>query len=94
MAAAVRLHRIDRKPELSRNRAISFATPASTPKIIARRKGKDHGDMLRAGDAYMTAWFAYWLKGDAKAGAAFLGNNPELANNKNWQDVKISCKCQ
>ena len=66
------------------------ATPASTPKIIARRKDKDHGDMLRAGDAYMTAWFSYWLKGDVEVAAAFFGTSPELANNKHWQDVQIS----
>ena len=66
------------------------ATPASTPKIIARRKDKDHGDMLRAGDAYMTAWFSYWLQGDAEAGTAFFGKAPELAHNKHWQDVEIS----
>ena len=65
-------------------------TPASTPKIIARRKDKDHGDMLRAGDAYMTAWFSYWLKGDADAGAAFFGTSPELKSNEHWQDVEIS----
>ena len=66
------------------------AIPEATPKVIARRKGKDHGDMLRAADAYMTAWFTYTLKHDAAAGKAFFGTDSELAKNKNYQDVKAS----
>ena len=69
----------------------TYATlPAATPKVIARRKGKDHGDMLRAADAYMTAWFAYTLKHDEAAGKAFFGKDSELAKNKNYQDVQAS----
>ena len=48
------------------------------PKIIARRKDTDHGDMLPYADGYMTAWFMYHLQGDEEAGAAFLGDNAEI----------------
>lgn len=66
------------------------AVPEGVPTVRARETGKDHGDMLRAPDAYMTAWFSYWLKGDEEAGKAFFGENPEIQNNKNWQDVEIA----
>ena len=58
------------------------------PKIIARRKDTDHGDMLPYADGYMTAWFMYHLQGDEETGAAFLGDNAEILNNANWQDVQ------
>lgn len=60
----------------------------SVPKVTARMAGKDHGDMLRASDAYMTAWFCYWLKGDADAGRVFSGPNAELLTNSNYQDQR------
>jgi len=56
-------------------------------RVIARQKGKDHGDMLRSADGYMTAWFCYYLKGDVSADF-FSGADAELLSNKNWQDVK------
>lgn len=64
--------------------------PQSVSKVMARRKDKDHGDMLRSADGYMTAWFMYYLKGDAEAGKAFFGKDAELFGNPNWQDVKVS----
>ena len=65
------------------------AIPDGVPKVMARERGRDHGDMLRYADGYMTAWFSYWLKGDAGAGQAFSGTDAELATNPNWQDVRI-----
>ena len=56
-------------------------------KITARRKDKDHGDMLRWADGYMTAWFMYHLKGETLADF-FSGSTAEILSNKNWQDVK------
>lgn len=50
----------------------------------------EHGDMLRYADGYMTAWFMYYLKGYADAGTAFFGENAELPNNPNWQDVRVN----
>ncbi len=65
------------------------AIPNGTPKVMARLIGKDHGDMLRYADGYMTAWFMYYLKGDEYAGGAFFGENAEITANANWQDVKV-----
>lgn len=62
----------------------------SVPKIIARRVDTDHGDMLPYADGYMTAWFIYWLKGDEEAENVFFGENAEILNNSNWQDVNKS----
>lgn len=56
-------------------------------KVIARQMGKDHGDMLRSADGYMTVWFCYHLKGDTSADF-FSGTNAEILSNANWQDVK------
>ena len=39
-------------------------------------------------DGYMTAWFMYHLQGDEEAGAVFFGDNAEILNNANWQDVQ------
>ena len=60
----------------------------SVSKIIARRRDTDHGDMLPYADGYMTAWFLYHLQGDEEAGAVFFGDNAEILNNANWQDVQ------
>ena len=60
----------------------------SVSKVIARRRDTDHGDMLPYADGYMTAWFMYHLKGDEEAGVVFFGDNAEILNNANWQDVQ------
>ncbi|MGN0669898.1 MAG: alpha/beta hydrolase, partial [Oscillospiraceae bacterium] len=57
-------------------------------KIMARRVNADHGDMLYLADGYMTAWFMYWLNGDEEAGKVFFGDNSEILNNANWQDIQ------
>lgn len=68
------------------------AIPESDSKVIARMVGKDHGDMLRSADGYMTAWFMYWLQGDMEAGDAFFGIQAEISNNSNYQDVHVQTK--
>ena len=60
----------------------------NTTKIRARIKGAEHEDMLTLTDGYMTAWFLYHLQGDEEAGAVFFGDNAEILNNANWQDVQ------
>ena len=62
----------------------------STDVVIARRSNTDHGQMLYAGDGYVTAWFMWQLQGDEAAGAAFTGENAEILHNANWQDVMIA----
>ena len=56
---------------------------------MAREKNRDHGDMLRYADGYMTAWFLYYLQDNEEAGTAFFGENAEILTNPNWQDVKV-----
>ena len=37
----------------------------------------------------MMAWFLYQLQNDNEAAKIFVGSNPELLQNDNWQDVMI-----
>ena len=64
--------------------------PETVTKIMARRTGADHGDMLNFADGYMTAWFMWQLQGDNEAGKAFTGNDAEILSNTLYQDQKIS----
>ncbi len=64
---------------------------ADAIKLRARAKGAEHQDMLERSDGYMTAWMLYWLKGDTDAGKAFIGENADILNNSNWQDIEKNC---
>lgn len=66
------------------------AITANVLKVRSRAANADHEDMLIRSDPYMTAWLRYHLMNDEKAGKAFVGENPELLTNTNWQDVEIS----
>ena len=56
-------------------------------KVLGVRKGVDHGDMLVAHDANMTAWFCFILLKDETAGKAFVGKEAEfLVNGENWEN--------
>ncbi|MCD7948651.1 MAG: alpha/beta hydrolase [Erysipelotrichaceae bacterium] len=59
-------------------------------KIMGRLVDIDHGDTYKKADSYMTAWFLYWLKNDKEASNIFFGDNAEILNNENWQDIKKS----
>lgn len=59
-------------------------------KAMARRIGAEHGQMLYSADGYVTAWFMWQLQEDEEAGKAFIGDNPEIRNNKLYQDVQLS----
>ena len=56
--------------------------------MMGRLVGMDHGDVLKRGDAYTTAWMRYWLCGDTEAARCFVGDNAEMLHNSQWQDVK------
>lgn len=56
-------------------------------KVRARFKNAEHEDILVKTDSYMTAWFLYQLKNDQEAKNVFIGENAEILNNSNWQDV-------
>lgn len=66
-------------------------------KVMARRVGAGHEEMLYSADGYVTAWMMYYLKDDEKAGRAFWGEVAELDDNalycdqKRWQPTD-SCK--
>lgn len=59
-------------------------------KVMLRRIGAEHGQMLYSADGYVTAWFMWQLQGDKKAEKAFIGDSPEIINNKLYQDVQLS----
>lgn len=58
-------------------------------KVLARRNDCGHGEMLYYADGYVTAWFMYYLKGDAEARKAFFGENAEINSNSLYQDVQV-----
>ena len=64
--------------------------PDGVDKVMARRNDCDHGEMLYFGDGYVTAWFMYYLQGDAEAGKAFFAENAEITSNAKYQDVQIN----
>lgn len=65
------------------------AVPENVTKVVARRTGADHGDMLSNADGYMTAWFMWQLQNDMEAAEVFIGNNPELLRNTIYQNQQI-----
>lgn len=58
-------------------------------KVIARRVGMDHDDMMYKAGGYVMAWFCWHLQGDAYAAGAFTGDDPELLRNSLYQDGRI-----
>lgn len=58
-------------------------------KVMARRSGAEHGQMLYSADGYVTAWFMWQLKGDEEASKAFIGDSPEIINNSLYRNQKI-----
>ena len=58
-------------------------------KVMMRRIGAEHGQMLYSADGYVTAWFMWQLQNDEEASKAFVGNNPEILKNEFYQDQKI-----
>lgn len=61
-------------------------------RVMARRRGAAHGDMLCNADGYVTAWFMWQLQNDSDAARAFVGSEPEIMKNKLYQDQKIQEK--
>lgn len=61
----------------------------NAPKVMARKKNCEHGDMFYSADGYVTAWFMWQLQGDEEAAKAFIGDSPELMQNELYQDQRI-----
>ena len=57
-------------------------------KVRARATGAEHGEVQMRTDGYMTAWMLYQLCGDEEAAKVFIGEDAELLNNSNWQDIE------
>lgn len=64
----------------------------SSKKVMGRKKGQKHMQMLFSSNGYVNAWFNWHLKGDEKAKKAFnvKEGQPELLENKLYQDVRIN----
>lgn len=60
----------------------------SSPKVMARRTGMTHDDMMSKAGGYVTAWFMWQLQGDEEAGKAFNGSGAEVLQNSLYQDVQ------
>ena len=58
-------------------------------KVMDRRTGAEHGDMLYQADGYVAASLMWHLQGDETAAKAFTGSEPELLKNSLYQDQKI-----
>ncbi|MDO5439757.1 MAG: hypothetical protein Q4F09_07035 [Erysipelotrichaceae bacterium] len=61
----------------------------NTPKVMARKIGYEHGEMLYSADGYVTAWLMWQLQGDENAAKAFTGERPELLTNPLYQEQQI-----
>jgi len=59
-------------------------------KVMMRRIGAEHGQMLYSADGYVTAWFMWQLQDNEEASKAFTGDNPEIMQNELYQDQKIN----
>ncbi len=62
----------------------------TSPKVMARRVGMIHDDMMYKAGGYVTAWFMWQLQGDEEAAKAFIGESPEIMSNKFYQDQQIN----
>ncbi len=67
---------------------ISMYDKLDVDKIMMRKTGYEHGEMLYQADGYVTAWFMWQLQGDGYAAEAFTGENPEIMNNGLYQDQR------
>ena len=62
---------------------------SSEEKMMVRRDGVDHGDMLYKVDGYTTAWFMHYLKGEDNS-SAFYGENAEITTNSDFANYRAS----
>ncbi len=67
---------------------LSMYDKLNVDKIMMRKTGYEHGEMLYQADGYVTAWFMWQLQGDEYAAGAFTGDTPEIMSNRLYQDQK------
>jgi hypothetical protein len=70
----------------------SMYDKVTAPKIMARRIGMTHDQMMYSAGGYVIAWFRWLLQGDEYAAKAFTGDNPELLTSIMYQDQRINYK--
>ncbi len=68
---------------------ISMYDKLNVDKIMMRKTGYEHGEMLYQADGYVTAWFMWQLQGDTEAAKAFTGDTPEILTNPLYQDQRM-----
>lgn len=68
---------------------IEMYSKIPSDKVMMRKTGYEHGEMLYVADGYVTAWLMWQLQNDNDAAKAFTGDTPEIMNNKLYQDQKI-----
>ena len=61
----------------------------SSPKIMARRVGMIHDEVMYSAGGYVLPWFRWHLQGDTYAAKAFIGETPEWLTNSIYQDQRI-----
>ena len=61
----------------------------TAPKVMARRVGMTHDQMMYSAGGYVIAWFRWQLMGDTDAAQVFIGEAPELLSNPMYQDAAI-----
>lgn len=62
----------------------------TAPKVMARRVGMTHDQMMYSAGGYVIAWFRWQLMGDTEAAQVFIGESPELLSNPLFQDAAIN----
>lgn len=62
----------------------------TAPKVMARRTGMIHDQMMYSAGGYVIAWFRWQLMGDEYAAQAFVGDTPEIMVNPLYQDQQVS----
>lgn len=60
------------------------------PKMMARKKGMTHDDMVIQGQGYLTAWMLWQLQDDPQAADVFTGNPADLSDNSLYQDFRTN----
>ncbi|MCR5293971.1 MAG: hypothetical protein K6E30_02195 [Lachnospiraceae bacterium] len=61
----------------------------ASPKVMARKRDLEHGEMLYSADGYITAWFMWQLQGDEAAAKAFTGDDAEILGNELYREQQI-----
>jgi dienelactone hydrolase len=61
----------------------------TSPKVMARRNGANHDEMVYISGGYVVAWMKWQLQGDEEAAKVFVGEKPELLDNKLYQGQRI-----